>query len=79
MSDARIIGAYGKRFKASIDSCEDFAIYFSASDPYEIAIFKCYSKIIRNRYKIKFELIEINYFNSYSNSNINEKRKYITN
>lgn len=44
MSDARIIGAYGKRFKASIDSCEDFAIYFSASDPYEIAIFKCYSK-----------------------------------
>ncbi len=44
MSDSQKISVYGEKFKSTIDSCEDFAIYFSASSPYEIAIFKCYSK-----------------------------------
>ena len=35
---------YGERFLDSLERCEDFAIYVSASSPYEIAIFKCYSR-----------------------------------
>ncbi len=35
---------YGERFKDALDGCEDYAIYVSASTPYEIAIFKCYSR-----------------------------------
>ena len=44
MSELQKNNAYGEKFKPAIDACEDFAIYFSASSPYEIAIFKCYSK-----------------------------------
>ena len=35
---------YGERFLEAIKKTEDFAIYVSASNPYEIAVFKCYSK-----------------------------------
>lgn len=35
---------YGERFVDALDKTEDFAIYVSASTPYEIAIFKCYSR-----------------------------------
>ena len=35
---------YGERFVEDLDKTEDFAIYVSASNPYEIAIFKCYSR-----------------------------------
>lgn len=44
MSDAKIISVYGEKFKSAIASCEDFAIYFSSSEPYEIAVFKCLSR-----------------------------------
>ena len=35
---------YGERFLEALDGTEDFAIYVSASTPYEIALFKCYSR-----------------------------------
>ena len=35
---------YGKRFLEDLEKTEDFAVYVSASAPYEIAVFKCYSK-----------------------------------
>lgn len=35
---------YGKRFLGVFSVLCDFAIYTSASSPYEIAVFKCYSK-----------------------------------
>ena len=38
------ITMYGEGFLDSLERCEDFAIYVSASSPYEIAIFKCYSR-----------------------------------
>ena len=34
---------YGERFFDTISSLKDFAIYTSASTPYEISIFECYS------------------------------------
>ena len=35
---------YGMKFKSALDAACDFAIYVSASNPYEVAIFECYSK-----------------------------------
>ena len=35
---------YGERFLEVVDKSEDFAIYFSASAPYEIAVFKSDSR-----------------------------------
>ena len=35
---------YGEKFIDALESTKDFAIYVSASVPYEIAIFECYSK-----------------------------------
>ena len=35
---------YGMKFKSALDETCDFAIYVSASSPYEIAIFECYSR-----------------------------------
>ena len=39
---------YGERFLEIIDKTEDFAIYFSASTPYEIAVFKSASRNLNN-------------------------------
>ena len=44
ISDKTKITMYGKRFFETLNETEDFAIYVSASSPYEIAIFKCYSR-----------------------------------
>ena len=35
---------YGERFSYELDAAKDFAIYISASSPYEVAVFECYSK-----------------------------------
>jgi hypothetical protein len=35
---------YGQKFDSVLEATKDFAIYVSASSPYEIAIFECYSK-----------------------------------
>ena len=35
---------YSQKFESAIDSTKDFSIYVSASTPYEIAIFECYSR-----------------------------------
>lgn len=35
---------YGERFFDCLEASEDYAIYVSASTPYEIAIFKCFSR-----------------------------------
>ena len=35
---------YGEKFKNALDMTADFAIYVSASNRYEMAIFECYSK-----------------------------------
>ena len=35
---------YGERFFEALERCEDYAVYVSASTPYEIAIFKCFSR-----------------------------------
>ena len=35
---------YGERFIDALSKTEDFAIYVSASTPYEIAVFECYSR-----------------------------------
>ncbi|MBE6534485.1 MAG: hypothetical protein E7678_05925 [Ruminococcaceae bacterium] len=35
---------YGEKFESALNATKDFAIYVSASVPYEIAIFECYSK-----------------------------------
>ena len=35
---------YGEKFLNALDATEDFAIYVSASSPYEMAVFKCYSR-----------------------------------
>ena len=35
---------YGEKFKSALEVTADFAIYVSASNCYELAIFECYSK-----------------------------------
>lgn len=35
---------YGEGFFDYLEGCEDYAIYTAASNPYEIAIFKCFSR-----------------------------------
>ena len=35
---------YGEKFIPILDATKDFAIYISASSPYEVAVFECYSK-----------------------------------
>ena len=44
MPSKKISSMYGERFQNAIDKTNDFAIYVSASTPYEIAIFECYSQ-----------------------------------
>lgn len=35
---------YGEKFCYELNAVKDFAIYISASSPYEVAVFECYSK-----------------------------------
>ena len=44
MSDKIKKTVYGERFFEALNKTKDFAVYVSASTPYEIAVFKCYSR-----------------------------------
>lgn len=44
MNEKMRIDMYGKKFAEVLSGLCDFAIYTSASSPYEIAVFECYSK-----------------------------------
>ena len=44
MTDKMKSVMYGDKFRYELDATKDFAIYISASSPYEVAVFECYSK-----------------------------------
>ena len=44
MSEKNKSVMYGEKFNDTLNSTKDFAIYVSASSPYEIAVFECYSR-----------------------------------
>lgn len=44
MSEKTKSSMYGENFKSALEATADFAIYISASNCYELAIFECYSK-----------------------------------
>lgn len=44
MNEKMRVDMYGKKFAEVLSGLCDFAIYTSASSPYEIAVFECYSK-----------------------------------
>lgn len=35
---------YGERHLKALEECKDYAVYLSASTPYELAVFECYSR-----------------------------------
>ena len=44
MSDKTKCSMYGEKFKSTLNGTADFAIYTSASNCYELAVFECYAK-----------------------------------
>lgn len=44
LSETKREKIYGARFVEALNGTADYAIYFAASAPYEIAIFKCHSR-----------------------------------